>query len=153
MNSDWKNFYIPHGYSLWYDLFIDSKSLNFDIWSIKNPIIYNKIINNRAFNCIFFGQELSTGIKAFVLVPLAINGDINVSQTHLVCLLGFPGPTRDFFTHIICHQYWWRAANLDQYSAVLFIKEWGFFRVIHLLWHGSYVYMVIQRPVTLMPVG
>ena len=75
---------------------------------------------------------------------LAIIGDISVSQTHLVCLLGFRGPTRDFFTHIIYHQYLWRAANFDQYSAVIVIKEWGFFRVIHLLWHGSYVYMVIQ---------
>ena len=95
----------------------------------------------RAFNCIFFDRNFLLVSKHLSLCFGHYRG---VSQTHLVCLLGFRGPTRDFFTHIIYHQYLWRAANFDQYSAVIVIKEWRFFRVIHLLWHGSYVYMVIQ---------
>ena len=34
----------------------------------------------------------------------------------------------------------WRAANFDQCSALMVIEQWGFFNVLHLLWHGPTVY-------------
>ena len=47
------------------------------------------------------------------------------------------------------HHFRWRAANFDLCSAVMAIEQWGFFRVRHLLWHGSSVYKVHLRiPVT-----
>ena len=38
------------------------------------------------------------------------------------------------------HHCWWRAANFDLCSALLAIEQWGFFSVLHLLWHGASVY-------------
>ena len=39
-----------------------------------------------------------------------------------------------------CHQYLWRASNFDLYSALMVIRQWRFFNVPHLLWHGTFVY-------------
>ena len=45
-----------------------------------------------------------------------------------------------------------RAANIDLYLVLMVIKQWGFFNVPHLLWHGASVYNGhIRGPVTLTP--
>ena len=46
----------------------------------------------------------------------------------------------------------WRAANVDQCSALMTIEQWDFFSVPHLLWHWASVYNGhLRRPVTLTP--
>ena len=46
----------------------------------------------------------------------------------------------------------WRATNFDLYSAIMAIKQWGFFSVPHLLWHRTSVYKGhLRGPVTLTP--
>ena len=53
-----------------------------------------------------------------------------------VCLLRVFRPTQEFFTHH-CR---WRAAKFNLSSALKASKQWGFYRVPHLLWHGASVY-------------
>ena len=38
------------------------------------------------------------------------------------------------------HHGRWRAANFDLYSVLMAIKQWCFFNMPHLLWHGASVY-------------
>ena len=39
------------------------------------------------------------------------------------------------------YHYWWRATNLDIYSALMAIEQWEFFyNVPHVLWHGPTFY-------------
>ena len=50
--------------------------------------------------------------------------------------------------------YRWRAANFDLNSAFMAFEQWGFFSVIHLLWHRTSVYNGhIRGPATLAPVA
>ena len=49
------------------------------------------------------------------------------------------------------HHYRWRAAKFDQYSALMAIKQLGFFSVPHLLWHGASVYNGIHRGSVTIP--
>ena len=51
------------------------------------------------------------------------------------------------------HHCRWRAANFDLCSALMIIKQLGFFGVLHLLWHAAPIYNGHFRgPVTLTPV-
>ena len=72
----------------------------------------------------------------------------------LICLFVWVfRPAREFFTHMK-HHYQWRAANFDLRSALMTIKQWGFFCVPHLLWHGASVYNGhLRGPVTLTPIA
>ena len=36
------------------------------------------------------------------------------------------------------HHCRWTAANFELCSALMAVKQWGFFSVSHLLWHGTY---------------
>ena len=45
------------------------------------------------------------------------------------------------------HHYRWRAANIDLYSALMAIEQWGLFSVPDLQWHGASVHL--RGPVTL----
>ena len=38
------------------------------------------------------------------------------------------------------HHYKWKAANFEQCSAPMASQQWGFFSVLHLLWHRTSVY-------------
>ena len=42
-------------------------------------------------------------------------------------------------------KYRWRDANLNIYSALVAIEQWGFIRMPHLLWYLISVYMVISE--------
>ena len=134
--------------------------LNIDISSIFYKTKHYLLLNNKYLNLPayvhFLWQDLSTAFMVFALVTFVIFGHDNywehVCFTKKPCLLGFLGPTRDFFTDLRCYQYWrWDAK--DQYSALILIKQRGFFRVLHLLWHGSSVCMVIHKSLTLTPVA
>ena len=134
--------------------------LNIDISSIfyktKHFLLLNNKYQSLPANVHFLWQDLSTAFMVFALVTFVIFGHDNywehVCFTKKPCLLGFLGPTRDFFTDLRCYQYWrWDAK--DQYSALILMKQRGFFRVLHLLWHGSSVYMVINKSLTLTPVA
>ena len=70
-----------------------------------------------------------------------------------VCF-GFFIPLKYFSLNWRRHHYWWRATNFDQNSALMVIELWGFFKVQHLLWHGSNVYNGhLRGPVTLAPIA
>ena len=75
-----------------------------------------------------------------------------------IYLFGVYQPTREFFTLEFslkwrCHHYQWRAANFDLCSALMSFRQWGFFSVSHLLWHGISVYNGhLRGPVTLTPI-
>ena len=50
--------------------------------------------------------------------------------------------------------YQWTASNLELYSALVAIEQWGFFSVPHLLWHEASVYIGhLWDPVTPTPVA
>ena len=52
------------------------------------------------------------------------------------------------------HHYRWRVSNLDLYSALMAIEQWGFYSVAHLLWHGSSIFNGhLRGPVTISPVA
>ena len=74
-----------------------------------------------------------------------------------VCLFGLYRITRDFSLIWRRHHYRWRVSNFYLSSALMAIEQWGFFSVLHLLWHGSSAYKVynghLRRPVTLTPIA
>ena len=52
------------------------------------------------------------------------------------------------------HHYRWKAENFDLCQVIIAIKQWGFFNVSHLLWHGASVYNGhLREPVTLTPIA
>ena len=54
-----------------------------------------------------------------------------------VCLSGVFRHTLEFFSLIWrSHHNRWRATNFDLYSAFMAIEQWGFFSLLHPLWHG-----------------
>ena len=68
--------------------------------------------------------------------------------------LGFFVPLENISLIRRRHHCRWRAANFDLCSALMAIKEWGFFSVPHLLWHGASVYNDhLRGPVTLTPIA
>ena len=59
---------------------------------------------------------------------------------------GFTSHSRVFLLIWRRHYYRWRAANFDLCSALMAaIEQWGFFNVLHLMWHGTSVIMVISE--------
>ena len=78
----------------------------------------------------------------------------NISTlTAIFCLfvcLELTVPLENFLLIWRRHHCRWRAANFDLYSALMVNEQWGFFSVLHLLWHGASVYNGHFRgPVTL----
>ena len=62
----------------------------------------------------------------------------------------FGVPLENFSVTWRRHHCRWRAANFDLCSALMAIEQWGFFSVLHLLWHGASVYDGhLRGPVTL----
>ena len=60
-----------------------------------------------------------------------------------ICLfvcLAFIVPLDNFSLIWTRHRYRWRASNFDLCLALMAIKQWGFFRMPHLLWHGASVH-------------
>ena len=53
---------------------------------------------------------------------------------------GFLVPLENFSVIWRRHHCRWRASNFDLCSAIMAIEQWGFFSVLHLLWHGASVY-------------
>ena len=51
------------------------------------------------------------------------------------------------------HHCRWRAAKFDVCSALTAIEQWGFFSVLHVLWHGASFYSGLRGPVTLTPIA
>ena len=55
-------------------------------------------------------------------------------------------------TRFIPHHYRWRAINVDLFSALMVIEQWGFF--IRVLWLGTTLYNGhLRGPVTFKPVS
>ena len=71
-----------------------------------------------------------------------------------VCLFVFFVPLENFSFIWRRHHCWWRASNVDLCSALMAIRQWGFFSVPHLLWHGASVYNGhLRGPVTLTSIA
>ena len=60
------------------------------------------------------------------------------------CLFWVFRPTRKFSLTWRRHHYRWGAANFDLRSA-LSSEQWGFWSVLHLLWHGDPIIKVISE--------
>ena len=70
-----------------------------------------------------------------------------------VCLWFF-FPLENFSLIWRRHHYRWRAVNFDLCSTLMVIEQWRFFSVLHLLWHGTYVYNShLRGPVTHTPIA
>ena len=95
----------------------------------------------------------------FITQPLSKHNEINIRMfcwyyCLFVCMFGVYHPTRQFFTHMGCHHYRWRAENFDQGSALMTIEQGRFFSEPHLPWHRASVYNGhLRGRVTLTPVA
>ena len=54
-----------------------------------------------------------------------------------VCLYGVFHPTREYLIHMETSPLPVKDYKIDICSAPIVIEQWGFFRVLRLLWHGS----------------
>ena len=92
---------------------------------------------------------METGLHPNFLWPESFRSAAIVSAD-FVCLLGFIIPLENF-SHIWRRQ---QAANFYLDSALMAIEQWGFFSVLHLLWHGASIYNGhLWGPVTLTPIA
>ena len=75
-------------------------------------------------------------------------------DVYLFVCLGFFVTLQNFTLVWRRHQYRWRATNFYPYSALMAIEHWGFFSVLHLVWHGPTLSNGhLRGPVTLTPVA
>ena len=93
------------------------------------------------------------------LLTLESRGNnVTVANEHILCLLWyvwleFYVPLENFSLISRDHNYPCRALNVDQYTALIGNEQWKFYRVPHLLWHGTSVYNEHFRwPMTMVPV-
>ena len=79
---------------------------------------------------------------------------LGVLLTLFVCFFGVFRPTWEFSLIRRSHHYQRRAANFDLCSALMTIEQWGFFSVLHLLWHWTSVFNGHFRgPETFKPIA
>ena len=76
---------------------------------------------------------------------------IRKSRSILFGWLVFYIPLENFSLIWRRNPYQWRALNFGLYSALIAIEQWGFFSVLHLLWHRAYNDH-LRGPATLTPV-
>ena len=77
-------------------------------------------------------------------------------QATLFCLFvyGFTSQIKKLSLIWRRHHCRWRTKYFDLYSALMAIRQWGFFNVSHVLWHGKSVYNGhLQGLATLTPVA
>ena len=128
--------------------------------SLRSLFVYLEIIILKDFIHIFVNSynaiylhihmQMCTLGKNASSASLIVNHDLT-----FVCLfvyLGIIVPVENFSLIERRHHFRWRATNFDLSSALMVIKQWGFFSVPHLLWHGASVYNGhLRGPVTLTP--
>ena len=119
---------------------------------IKRGIMYMKILS--AVPRSDLNSSTQSQIVKYVFNAL-INEEWDISICLFVCLfvcLGFFVPFENFSLIWRLHHCRWRTTNSDLCTALMAIKQWGFFSVPHLLWHGISVHNGhLRRPVTLTP--
>ena len=93
-------------------------------------------------------------ISLVMLIEIIIKYHKNSNIICLFVYLGFFVPLENFSLIWRRHHCYWKAENFYLCSALMAIKQLGFFSVPHLLWHGASVYNShLRRPVTLTPVA
>ena len=122
---------------------------------VYNNILYKDILILTYHVCIGTSNHFS---RDWYAINRYIGFRRHESLYYLIfCLfvsLGFIVPLENFSLIRRRHHCRWRAANFDLCSALMAIKEWGFFSVPHLLWHGASVYNDhLRGPVTLTPIA
>ena len=71
-------------------------------------------------------------------------------EIYIVCLFEIFTSQSRIFTHLEISSLLARDANFDLFSALMTVEQWGFYIVLHILWHGSSVYNGhLRGPVTL----
>ena len=80
---------------------------------------------------------------------------LNYKGNSLFCFVWFFVPLEKFPLIWRRRQHClWSAENFDFCSAPMAVKQWGFFSVPHLLWHGVSIYNGhLWEPVTLTPIA
>ena len=97
---------------------------------------YLTVVNKFLFPFLFLmNMILWIHLHIYSVVSIRIN---HLCILMIVCLfvcLRFYFPLENFSVIWRCHHYRWRNTNFDLYLALMAIKQWGFFKVPHLLWH------------------
>ena len=91
-------------------------------------------------------------IWTFIVQTLLQPLHYNLFGSHSLGRVGVIFPLENF--SFIWRRHNCRAANFDLCSALMAMKQWGFFNVPHLLWQGPTLYNGhLRGPVTLTPVA
>ena len=127
----------------------------YGLWSVRDLYRATPAVTGASVFCVL-SEEPSCLVTSFEkpgveIYPQCLLLKFMKLHVYFVCL-GFFVPHENFSLIWRRHHYRWRAANFDLCSALA--KQWGFFSVPQILWHGASVYNGhLQLPVTLTPVA